>query len=841
VCRKVAYLRLHEAEKMSTQIGRFEILSEIVKSARGAIYKANDSSSNQVVALKTVHLDMSEDEAKAFGDRVLAEVDSAKALTSQNAALLYGAGQIDDQFCAAMEYVQGNSIATMLARHEGFSIWDLLDISRQMCAGLDHAAASGVVHHSLEPDKVMVQWDGLVKILGYGISTMSFASPDGSSVPKRNTYYQSPEQVQGSAVDIRSNLFSWGAILYEMVTDRKAFDGETSQAVLHAIVHENPVAPCQVNPKIQPAVSALIMKALAKTPEERYQSGRELLDDLEKCKENKSSATKPAVPPRAPAALNQAAASAKFTNTVQAKPSPAVAAPRSAKAAEQQEQGGSETNANQATGGSHVAPQAPSDNRQFVRAAAAAASSTSASRRTFTQPAELESAPDATQSFVSSVTKESLEAFHSAAQMSAAPAEAEAPHIAVDPMMAAMESGSAAPTKSFSDLDELPPLKQTYTAPKPEVIHEEPEPEPVPIALRPKQEKPKVQPRVVAEKAIKEIKTVPPKLMAYSVMGAVILIVVIALGVTWRMYSQNSDDDSKPVRKSAASVQTAAPTPAPQPVAEPEQQEQQAVAEPDVVQIPIKHKGKKAAPAPVAVAVVPGVLALDSTPEGAQVQIDGRGDPGWVTPFSLPGVAPGQHTVSVLKQGYTTETRAVDVSAGSKSFVVVHLSPMGATVAVTSQPAGASVFIDGKDTGHVTPATLNVEKGTHTVLVRKPGFLDETTTTDMVAGQTVHVSPTLRALGNVDDIKTVGKFKKLFGGGGDSTAGMGTVAIKTQPKGAQIAINRRILDKPSPSEFMLGPGNYIVDITLTGFKSIHKVITVEKGGKVAIDEILERE
>ena len=134
------------------------------------------------------------------------------------------------------------------------------------------------------------------------------------------------------------------------------------------------------------------MKALAKTPEERYQSGRELLDDLEKCKENKSSATKPAVPPRAPAALNQAAASAKFTNTVQAKPSPAVAAPRSAKAAEQQEQGGSETNANQATGGSHVAPQAPSDNRQFVRAAAAAASSTSASRRTFTQPAELESA-----------------------------------------------------------------------------------------------------------------------------------------------------------------------------------------------------------------------------------------------------------------------------------------------------------------------------------------------------------------------------------------------------------------------------------------------------------------
>ena len=180
------------------------------------------------------------------------------------------------------------------------------------------------------------------------------------------------------------------------------------------------------------------------------------------------------------------------------------------------------------------------------------------------------------------------------------------------------------------------------------------------------------------------------------------------------------------------------------------------------------------------------------------------------------------------------------MSAGSKSFVVVHLAPIAATVAVTSQPAGAEIYIDGKNTGHVTPANLNVDKGSHTVLVRKQGFLDETVTADMVPGQTVRVSPNLRALGNVDDIKAVGKFKKLFGGG-DSGAGMGTVAIKTQPKGAQIALNRRILDKASPAEFMVGPGNYIVDITLTGFKPIHKVITVEKGGKVAIDEILERE
>jgi len=95
-----------------------------------------------------------------------------------------------------------------------------------------------------------------------------------------------------------------------------------------------------------------------------------------------------------------------------------------------------------------------------------------------------------------------------------------------------------------------------------------------------------------------------------------------------------------------------------------------------------------------------------------------------------------------------------------------------------------------------------------------------------------------RPKGNADDLKTVGKFKKLFGGNG-ATAGMSKVNVKTTPKGAQIAVNRRMLEKTSPVEFLLNPGNYIVDITLTGYKPVQKVITVEQGGSVVIDETLE--
>src|ERR1039457_5385864 len=158
---------------MAMMFGRFEIQSEISKSETASIYKALDTETSQIVALKTQSLAPLGDRAAAFVDTLTAEGERALPLTSQNIVPLYGAGEIDGQFCAAMEYVQGNSIAAMLARKEGFSIWDLLDITRQVCAAMEHAASKGVTHYSLEPGKIMVPWDGMVKILGFGISTMS--------------------------------------------------------------------------------------------------------------------------------------------------------------------------------------------------------------------------------------------------------------------------------------------------------------------------------------------------------------------------------------------------------------------------------------------------------------------------------------------------------------------------------------------------------------------------------------------------------------------------------------------------------------------------------------------
>jgi hypothetical protein len=265
------------------------------------------------------------------------------------------------------------------------------------------------------------------------------------------------------------------------------------------------------------------------------------------------------------------------------------------------------------------------------------------------------------------------------------------------------------------------------------------------------------------------------------------------------------------------------------------------VVAPRAVSVQPKYNPKKKAkPRPAAPAIVAGQLSVSSTPAGAQVQIDGKNDSSWITPLSLNGLNPGQHTLIVSKPGYQAETRNIDVASGSKSIISLQLAQMTAAVSVTSDPIGAAIWMDGRDTGRVTPAQISVDKpGNHSFVFKKQGYLDESATTNLQVGQTFRLSPTLRVLGNTDDIKIGGKFKKMFGG--SNTAGMGTVSVKTQPKGAQVAINNRILDKFSPVELYLDPGTYVVDITLSGFKSVHRVINVEKNGKVSIEESLDRE
>jgi eukaryotic-like serine/threonine-protein kinase len=840
---------------MSTKIGRFEILGELAKSDSGCVYKASDPESGQTLALKTFRLDVFGEHAEEVVQRILQEAETTKDLSSSNITPVYGAGEIDGQFCAAMEYIQGNSIATMLARKEGFSIWDLLDISRQVCQGLDHAHDHHVFHFSLEPAKVMVTWDGTVKILSFGISSTGYVAAGATGAPPSVLYYMSPEQVRGEQLDARSNLFTWGAILYEMVTDQKAFDGADADVVRQKILEQMPVSPAILNPKVNPFASDVIMRALAKDPSERYRSGREMANDLEKCRESSSkTAKKSSEPPNGPLVPDAAKAAGKLAAS-SPKPSAAPQAARfEPKPVETQPADpGPSLSDELETCWTPPAPKSAEKPASAAEAtpkrAAAAAGWNSSNASSTSRTPQL----DPSAQFVTSVVKASVEALENPVMSAAALDEpATKPKIAVDPMMAE-NAGPASKGVSFSELDELPPLKEVYVAP-PAPKTETPATEellPSIVLRQTEPEKPKIQPREVAEKAIREIKGVPPKLMLYSISAAVALILIVGIVVFWHSQSQSTDEEGRvptPAASTpAATESTAAEQPVPAqtqtpvesaPSAPPTEAAEEPAPKRAAPAVASKSRRNKKASAPAPIAAIPGQLAMDSTPEGAQLQIDGRTDPNWVTPYTLAGLPPGQHTVIVSKSGYAQEARTVDVVSASKAFLVVHLASLNATINVSSDPPGASIYVDGKDTLRVTPSVVSLEKGTHTVLVRKAGYLDETTSAAGQPGQAFHFAPTLRPLGNVDEIKTVGKFKKLFGGNG-AQASMGKVSVKTSPKGAQIAINRRMLDKTSPVEFLLNPGNYIVDITLTGHKPVQKVITVDQGGNVAIDETME--
>jgi hypothetical protein len=330
----------------------------------------------------------------------------------------------------------------------------------------------------------------------------------------------------------------------------------------------------------------------------------------------------------------------------------------------------------------------------------------------------------------------------------------------------------------------------------------------------------------------------------YALGGAGILILIIALGVTYYVHSQG-DDEGAPRKTvvSEAFPQQPEATPAPKsevvpaPQAEPAEVEEPAesVAQPATS---AKGRNAKKKSTTAAAVIIPGQLAVDSTPQGAQVEIDGTSDASWVTPFALTNVQPGHHTITVSKAGYASDTRTVNISAGNRATEQIHLALLMATLVVKSDPPGASVFVDGHDTNTKTPAQVSVEKGQHLVLVRLSGYLDETMNGQFAVNQSYSFSPTLRQLGNVDSIKTVGgKMSRLFGG--KPQAGQATVSIRTQPKGAQIAVNQHMMEKTSPVDVAVDPGSYVIDITLTGYAPVRKIITASKGGKLVIDETLQ--
>ena len=261
------------------KIARYEIVQEIGKGAMGVVYKAVDPNIGRPLALKTMRLDVHGMEAEEMLQRFRNEARAAGLLNHPNIVTIYDAGEWEGLFYIAMEFIEGISLHQRM-RQGRLTTEEIVDVTSQICAGLDYAHHKGVIHRDVKPANIMMA-GAVAKIMDFGIAKAGNATMTGTGQVLGTPNYMAPEQVRGKHLDGRSDLFSLGVILYELITGERPFTGENVTTIVYKIVHENPIPPRELDVTIHPGLSAVVLKALEKVPESRYQSGAELAKALQ--------------------------------------------------------------------------------------------------------------------------------------------------------------------------------------------------------------------------------------------------------------------------------------------------------------------------------------------------------------------------------------------------------------------------------------------------------------------------------------------------------------------------------------------------------------------------------
>src|SRR5258706_6961901 len=268
----------------TSQLGRYEILSELGRGAMGVVYKAHDPVLDRLVAIKTVNMALEGSEAAQYAARFQQEARAAGGLNHPNIVTVHDIGKSGDVAYMAMEYIEGVELRSMLNAGQPLPLAQAVSIAAQIAEGLAYAHERGVVHRDIKPPNLMVLPTGLVKITDFGIARMrSSVGQTQTGMMMGSPRYMSPEQVTGQRADHRSDIFSLGIILYEMLAGGGALAGEAITAIMYQIVNFAPPAPSAVKIELPEMLDPIIPKTLVKPMDERYQSTAELARDLRAC------------------------------------------------------------------------------------------------------------------------------------------------------------------------------------------------------------------------------------------------------------------------------------------------------------------------------------------------------------------------------------------------------------------------------------------------------------------------------------------------------------------------------------------------------------------------------
>jgi len=265
-------------ERHLTRIGKYEVECVIGEGSMGVVYRAVDPLINRRVAIKVMTDAVAQD--MALRERFLREAQTAGSLQHPNVVTIYDFGEVDDHLFIAMEYVEGDDLSDLFSKDVSIPIISALDLIIGVLHGLAYAHKRGIIHRDIKPANIRVDTEGKARLMDFGVAHLASSEMTSTGMLLGTPAYMAPEQITGGSVTAETDLFSVGAVLYELLASRRPFAGETLQALMYSILNRAPETLEAIVPKMPAGLHDVVMRALEKDPSKRYHSAMAMANDL---------------------------------------------------------------------------------------------------------------------------------------------------------------------------------------------------------------------------------------------------------------------------------------------------------------------------------------------------------------------------------------------------------------------------------------------------------------------------------------------------------------------------------------------------------------------------------
>jgi serine/threonine-protein kinase len=761
-----------------SKAGRYEIVGELGRGAMGIVYKAVDPVIGRTVAVKTIRL--SEEGTGLSRPELLArfqtEARAAGLLTHPNIVVVFDAGEEDGLYYITMELVEGKSLQALIDGGHAFPLPRTLRIMDQTCSALQFAHERNVVHRDIKPANLMLTADDTVKITDFGTAKiLQFGTVQQTAHVMGTPSYMSPEQVKGRAVDGRSDIFSLGVMLYEMVTGEKPFPGQNITTVIYKIVNEDPVPPRQIDPTIHPGISAVTMKALAKEPEQRYQSCREMLEDLRNYR-----------------ALGVGGGNPQSTMVM----------------------GGGSPGATVVSGNAGGRGLAGDDQSALatarsLNARAATPGQTPVVRRTGTilPPAE----PPKKKSVVGTIFAALLllgviaygankikPVFEAARELHKEQTSG-SPSPASVPPASETAPGSSAAGSAGNEGSQSPKEIAAAAAGAPA---ETKSAESAPVAHAPEKSAAKKTEISLSPKAAEYKGRIEEAISARGLAGrAKVQGTGNTLTLAGKLHPSEHGELLRFLRNAPAGVHVIDHI-------EYDDTPVTTAGNPDESSHPVPSAGRGA------IHVVTDVISATAILHGPAGRVLNKCE----TPCSFNNLNPSRYSLEVQKNGYQSVQTALQIKAGEAQDQKIKLESLAKGIFISSQPPGADVFINGAKQSGQTPVTLPLAPGQYNLVLRLPGY-------EAYAGN-------IQVKDNIQTQLTDVPLKEK------STSSVAWAQVNSNPKGAEILVDGNSTGQFTPSRIQLPSGLHTITLKLEGYQQTKRPVQASEGGTVTVNETL---